>query len=193
MICKKSIFCMITMLFSFWAFAQNENFQIKIIQDSVEYKTDINNTISIQKKPFKIQIELKGIDGVYLFASFKDSIYKINYDKSIPGFKDIPSATMAEESFNPNQELMISHDSWAYWFYKPTDNWHRMDKEVVVTSNTTIISKTVKQFYFPDTEDEVLLENNKKQLYLTFFSAIKNENAELIRELQRFKIKINWL
>jgi hypothetical protein len=178
---------------SFAVNAQNENFQIKIIQDSTEYKADVNNNVSIKKKPFKIQIELKGIEGVYLFTSFKDSIYKIKNDKLIPGFKDIPSSTMAEESFNPNQELIISSDGWAYWFYKATDNWHRMDKEVVVTSNATIISKTVKQFYFPDTDDEVLLENNKKQLYLTFFSAIKNDNGELIKELQRYKVKINWL
>jgi hypothetical protein len=189
---KCAILCYFLVLVSIVVNAQNENFEIKIIQDSIVHKADANNNISIQKKPFKIQIELKGIEGVYLFASFNDSIYKIKNDKAIPGFKDIPSSTMAEESFNPNQELMMSPDGWVYWFYKATDNWHRMDKEVLVTKNVVTISKTVKQFYFTTTEDEVLVEKNKKPLYLFFFSAKGNENSELTNELQRFKLKISW-
>ncbi len=191
--CKKYIFSLLVLLFSFCAFAQNENFSIKVIQDSVVYLADANNAMRLYKKPFKIQIELQNVEGVYLFASFNDSIFKLKNDKSIPDFKNIPSMSMAEEAFNVNQELMISPDGWAYWFYKATDNWHRMDKEVIVSNNITTISKTVKQFYFTATENEVSIDNNNKQLYLFFFSAIANENSELVKELQRFKLKINWL
>ena len=173
--------------------AQNQTFEIKIIQDSIVYKADENNTVLLHKRPFKIQIELKNIEGVYLFASLHDTIYKLKDSKQIPDFKNIPSMSMAEETYNANQELIISNDGWAYWFYKPTDNWHRMDKEVIVTKSSITISKTIKQFYFSASEDEVSIENNKKQLYLFFFSAKQNENSELVNELQRYRLKINWL
>jgi hypothetical protein len=191
--CKKYTFSLLALLFSFCASAQNENFSIRVIQDSVVYLADANNSMRLHKKPFKIQIELKNIEGVYLFASFNDSIFKIKNEKPIPDFKNIPSMTMAEESFNVNQELIMSNDSWAYWFYNANDNWHRMDKEVITSQNLITITKTIKQFYFPLTEDDVSVEKNQRQLYLFFFSGIRNENSELTKELQRFKLKINWL
>jgi hypothetical protein len=190
---KSKIIIFLSFIFYLTANAQNENFEIKIIQDSIVYKAEVNNTVWLQKKPFKIQIELMNLEGVYLYASFKDDIYKIKNDKPIPEFKNIPFMSMAEETFNVKQELIINPDGWAFWFYKASDNWHRMDKEVVVSKNSVIISKTIKQFYFPEKEEEVLIEENIKQLYLFFFSAKANENSELEKELQRFKLKINWL
>jgi hypothetical protein len=173
--------------------AQNENFEVRIIQDSATVKPNENGVVQLQKKIFKIEIDLIGLEGVYLYASFKDNIYKINSNATIPDFKDIPAKSMAEEEFNPSQELIISEDGWAYWFYKPSDRWHRMDKEITVVGNKTTIRKTVKQFYFGDTEENLAVEDNAKTLYLFFLAAKADDNFSLTTEIKRYKLKIQWL
>lgn len=172
--------------------AQNENFEIRIIQDSAVVKQNEKGVIQLQKKIFKIEIDLINIEGVYLYASFKDNIYKINPSAVIPDFKDIPAKSMAEEEFNPSQELIISEDGWAYWFYKPSDRWHRMDKEVTVAGNKTTIRKTIKQFYFGDSEENLAVEDNAKTLYLFFLAAKTDDSLNLSTEIKRYKLKIQW-
>jgi hypothetical protein len=183
------------MIFSFafyFAKAQNENFEVRIIQDSAVVKPNENGIVSLQKKIFKIEIDLVGVEGVYMYASFKDNIYKIKDNTAIPDFKNIPAKSMAEEEFNPDQELIISEDGWAYWFYKPSDRWHRMDKEVTIVGNKTTIRKTIKQFYFGDTEENLALEDNTKTLYLFFMAAKADDGFNLTTEIKRYKVKIQW-
>ena len=185
------------LLISFFVFdfakAQNENFEVRIIQDSAVVKPLENGVVKLQKKIFKIEIDLVGLEGIYLYASFKDNIYKINSNATIPDFKDIPAKSMAEEEFNPSQELLISEDGWAYWFYNPSDRWHRMDKDVTVVGNKTTIRKTIKQFYFGETEENLAVEDNVKTLYLFFLAAKLDDNYSLATEIKRYKLKIQWL
>jgi hypothetical protein len=179
--------------FSLLSKAQNENFEVKIIQDSVVIKSDKKNEIWLQKKPFKIQIELVNVEGIYLYASFNSNIIFMSKDKyDIPDFKNIPSKSMAEEAFNANQELIISKDGWAYWFYNAKENWHRMDKEVIVTDKSTTITKSIKQFFMYDSEDIVEMDKIYKPLYLFFLAAKGNTDLELSQELKRIKMYINW-
>ena len=132
------------------------------------------------------------MEGVYLFAAFNDSIYKLNEQEPVPGFKDITSMSMAEEQFNPDQELIISDNGWVYWFFDPKLDWHRFDKEILVSGKQVIAAKSVKQFYFTSTEKVLPISEVAEPLYLFFISAKKNKANELIGELQRYKIKIAW-
>ncbi len=172
--------------------AQNENFEVRVIQDSAVVKQNDKGVVLLQKKIFKIEIDLIGLEGVYLYASFKDKIFKIGSNAAIPNFVNIPSNSMAEEEFNPSQELLLGEEDWAYWFYKPNDRWHRMDKEVTVVGNKTTIRKTIKQFYFTDTEENLAVEDNAKTLYLFFLAAKSEDNISLTTEIKRHKLKIEW-
>lgn len=172
-------------------FAQKEYYKIKVIQDTVQVPGS-NEVVFLQKKPFSIQVELQNLEGVYLFAAFKDSIYKLNERESIPDFKNLPSMSMAEEQFNPDQEIIIDDEGWAYWFYDAKLDWHRFDKEVLVSGKQVIATKTIKQFYLSSTEKVMPVAEVRETLYLFFVSAKENKKQELTGELQRYKIKIAW-
>jgi hypothetical protein len=173
--------------------AQKEHFDITIIQDSIVYTPDLNHVVKLQKKIFKVQVALQNIEGIYLYAAFKDSIYSINDKETVPGFKDVPPMSMAEESFNPDQELIISDDGWAYWFYNEKEDWHRFDKDITIAGKTITGTKSVKQFYLTATEKSLPVAEVVEPLYLFFFSAKENKKHELVKELQRYKLKIDWL
>ena len=164
------------------SFAQKQSFEITIIQDSVTIPKG-EHEIVLQKKPFKIQVALQGLEGVYLFAAFKDSIYKIDIQQEIPGFKEIPSMSMAEESFNPDHELIINNDGWAYWFYTKKENWHRFDTGIVIAGKKITGTKSLKQFYFIEGEQKLMVEEVSMPLYLFFFSAKQNKKFNLETEL----------
>jgi hypothetical protein len=171
--------------------AQKNTFSIAIIQDSATIPV-VNNELFLQKKEFKIQVNLLELDGVYMFASFTDSIYRIADTDIVPGFADLPNMSMAEESFNPQQELLISNEGWAYWFYDEKEDWHRFDKKILIQGKNVTGVKSVKQFDFVEEERVMAVSNIDKPLYLFFVSA-KNDNAgNPAKELQRYKLKINW-
>lgn len=154
---------------------QSQNFEIKIIQDSVLYKPDSNNIIWLKKGLFKIQVELKKLEGIYLYAAFRDSIYKLENNQEVPDFKNLPAMSMAEETFNPLQELSVSDDGWSYWFYNAKEDWHRMDKDVVIGKESIIITKSVKQFFITPDEKTLPIKELNDTLYLFFISARENK------------------
>jgi hypothetical protein len=173
------------------AAAQKPFFEIKIFQDSI-HTPNTENEVLLQKKPFKILVQLQDMEGVYMYAAFNDSIYKIDAQQEIPGFKDVPSMSMAEESFNPDQEMIISDDGWAYWFYDKKQDWHRFDKDIIIKGKKISGTKSVKQFYFTLDEKKIMVEDVSMPLYLFFFSATENKGSELEKEWQRYKVKITW-
>jgi hypothetical protein len=193
MIKRVALLFFMTGHFTLAAWAQKERFAISIIQDSMTVIPNGDNIVWFQKKPFKIQVELQHLDGVHVYAAFKDSIYKTMEGETIPDFRYLSGMSMAEDSFNINQELLISDDGWSYWFYDPGMDWHRMDRKVVIKGETVKISKTIKQFYLVQSEKTLAVRDVNAPLYLFFFSAKGNDNMELVEEFQRYKVKIQWL
>lgn len=174
------------------ALAQDKTVTIHVEQEGVMFPAK-GEEIVLKKEPFKLVVTLKNVDGIYLFAGFTDSIYKLEADQKIPDFENLPGMTMAEATFNEDKELIISADGWAYWFYDKKTDWHRFDKDLRVEKDFVIGNKTVKQFYFPSTEKTMPVSEVQAPLYL-FFVAMDKENkkGEPEKELLRIKIKINW-
>ncbi|MFT3912178.1 MAG: hypothetical protein QM737_22315 [Ferruginibacter sp.] len=172
--------------------AQKGNFEISIIQDGNTISPGIMGDIVLNKSPFKILVKLTQLEGVYLFASFKDSIYKTSNNDMIPGFAEITSMVMAENAFNPNQEMIMNDEGWAYWYYDPKDESYRFDKDIFKDGDDVTGTKTIKQFYDYAAGKEIAVKDVKDPLYLFFFSATHDNNHNLKKELKRFKIKINW-
>ncbi len=154
----------------FFCHAQKK-FEISIIQDGNAITPGFTNEVVLSKAPFKIQVKLTKLEGVYLFAAFKDSIYKISNNETIPGFDQLPAMVMAENSFNPNQELIMNDEGWAYWFYDPKEDWHRFDKDIYIDTDKNVTgTKSVKQFYDYTAGKEFPIADVKSPLYLFFFS-----------------------
>lgn len=170
------------------ALTRAQAFHINIVQDSV--LAPFNGELKIKKTPFKIQVTLEGLEGVYLYASFRDTIYQLPDSAAIPGLGDLPA--MAEESFNKSKELIISNDGWGYWFYDPQQDWHRFDKDVKVLQGKVTGTKSVKQFYFYDDRKTLQVKDVPGPLYLFFVSAEQGEGYSLKKEIQRYKLKISW-
>jgi hypothetical protein len=165
---------------------------IRVEQDGTFYTVE-GQEITLRKQPFKVLVTLQSVEGVYLYAGFTDSIYKLEAGQKIPDFQHLPAMTMAEATFNEDQELMISTEGWAYWFYDKKSDWHRFDKKLEILKGGVIGTKTIKQFYFPATEKTMKVADVTEPLYLFFVAVDKeNKNGEPEKELLRAKIKINW-
>ena len=172
--------------------AQKGIFEISIVQDGNTINPGFTGDIVLNKSPFKISVRLTKLEGVYLYAAFKDSIYKISNSDPVPGFDGLPSMVIAENAFNPDEEMIISNEGWAYWYYDPKDESYRFDKDIYREGDIVTGTKTIRQFYDLASGKEMQVKDVSAPLYLFFFSAAQDKSHNLIKELQRFKLKINW-
>lgn len=175
--------------------AQPKGFSVRIVQeDDVHSPEPGTSTITLQQKAFKIQVLLQHLEGVYVFASFRDSLYNLPAPDPVPGFTTLSNMVMAEEAFNKDKELLVADDGWSYWFYNPSLDWHRFNKKMVFLDSGRIVgTRTVKQLYIVAEEESIKLKENNKPLYLFFVAAEKTDpNGQPARELYRRRIRIEW-
>mgnify|MGYP003493545775 CR=1 FL=1 len=179
----------------FLATGQQKDVIIRIVQEETVVTPDHRQaSITLQKKSFKIQVLLQHINGVYLFASLKDSLCSLPDITPVPGFDSLPEMTMAEENHNKEKELLVSDEGWSYWFYDPALPWHRFNKKITqLDSGRVVGSKTIKQLMFLPSRETKKLKENDAPLYL-FFVAVGEEgpDGKPLKELLRRKIKIEW-
>lgn len=176
-------------------FSQKKAVSISIEQGTKAYVLAgmADKPVLLEKEPFKIVVTLKNLEGVYLFADFTDSIYKLNDNEKIPDFENLPSMAMAENTFNEDQELIISKDGWAFWFYDKKEDWHRFDKDIKVAGDSVTGTKTIKQFYIPEPKSNLAVEQVKEPLYLFFVAIDKTDKKGMPKkELIRLKARIDW-
>lgn len=172
-----------------------QSLAVRIIQeDTIHPVSNDQDQITLQKKSFRIQLLLQHIEGAYIMASFKDSMYSLDSDQPVPGFSDLPNMAMAEENFNREKELIVSDDGWSYWFYDPVLDWHRFNKKITLLDSGRVVgTKTIKQLYVLADQESVKLKDNDKPLYLFFVvPAARDPQGHPARELIRFRLKINW-
>jgi hypothetical protein len=151
------------------------------------------NIITLKKSSFKFQVLLEHIEGVYLFASFSDSLYRLGDNDSIPGFTRLPEMTMTEVEYNKEKELMINNEGWSYWYYNPALPSHRFNKKIVLLDDDRVVGfKSVKQLYFLPERKERKIKEINQPLYLFFVAADTDEAGKPVKELLRRKVKIEW-
>jgi hypothetical protein len=173
----------------FISWSQEKAISIRLLQRGVEVPPQ-NGIVSLDRKPFTIEVKLTNVDGVYLYAGFTDSIYRTAHNEPIPGYAELADMAMAEDEFNKDQELLISSEGWSYWFYDRSMNWHRFDKAVMlVDSETVIATKTIRQFNLIETHKLIKTERAGQPLYLFF---VVMEPGDEKKELERYKLIIHW-
>lgn len=175
--------------------AQTPHVTIRFVQDDLDFTLGPGkDSLVLQKKSFRIQLMLEGVEGAYVHISFSDSLYQLPPDAAVPRYSRLPSLTMAEEAFNKEKELLVDGEGWSYWFYDPALHWHRFNKKLIFLDNGRLVgTKTVKQLYFVQSGDAKKLKDISKPLYLFFVvPAGKDAAGNPAGELQRAKVRIDW-
>ena len=137
----------------------------------------------------------KGVEGVYVFASIRDSVYRFTETSIIRDFSYLKLLELRDEDkFNTNRELNISETGWSYWFYKRDSTEHPFNRKVTrLDSGRVICTKAIRQLYNVGEGKVVKLRDVNTPLYL-FIVAVSeyDENGQPKGELLRRKLKIEW-
>lgn len=191
----KKIFLLL-LLIPVFCFSQEKNVVIRIVQPDESYTlSDFQTNLTLKRKGFKIKVLLDQADGVYVFASVRDSVYRFTETSPIRDFAYLKLLELREEDkFNTNKELSLSETGWSYWFYNDSAEWHPFSPTIVkLDKGRFVCTKTIKELYDVATGQVIKFKNLNTPLYL-FFIAVKDydQNGKPLTELMRRKIKIDW-
>lgn len=177
------------------SFSQEKDVFIRIVQDESFKLLDFQTNLTLKKKGFKFQVLLDEVEGVYVFASTRDSVYRFTENSPIRDFPYLDLLQLREgDKFNVNKELNLSETGWSYWFYNDTKEWHSFNRKSVGLGDKGIVcTKVIKQLYNVAEEKVLKLRNMTTPLYL-FFVAVKeyDANGKPQTELMRRKVRIQW-
>lgn len=177
------------------SFSQEKEVIIRIIQDESSRLDDFQTNLNLKKRAFKFQVLLGQVEGVYVFASVRDSIYRFSDTSAIRDFSYLKLLELREaDKFNTYKELNISETGWSYWFYNTTGEWHSFNRKIVgMGNNRNVCTKAVKQLFDVADGKVIKLKNLTTPLYL-FFVAVKeyDKDGKPMTELMRRKVKIEW-
>ncbi len=179
----------------FQAISQQQKVVIRILQDQSIPINKFETHIKLEKKTFKVQILLDHVQGIYVFASIRDSIYRFTETSPIHDFPYLKLLELKEDDiFNTHRELNISETGWSYWFYSDSAKWHPFNRKIVsFTNQENVCTKMVKQLNDVVNGKTIRLKDINTPLYL-FFIAVKeyDENGRPVKELMRRKVRIDW-
>ncbi len=177
-------------------YAQEKQVLIRVIQEESSVLSDFQTNIILERKPFKFQIMLKGVEGVYVFASIRDSVYRFTETSVIQDFGYLNLLELRDEDvYNTNRELNISEEGWSYWFYKPEPAEHAFNRKIVKFDSSRIIcTKAIRQLNNLAETKTLKLRDVKTPLYLFFVAVAESDsNGRPVKELMRRKVKIDWV
>jgi hypothetical protein len=168
-----------------------QDYRIHFIQDGKEVPV-LNEKVLLSKSTFQIQVELLKVDGVFGSCSFSDSLFQIPLIQSLPEQDLIQWKIAVEPENNVDQDIIVSKESYFYWFYNPkVDTWHRFDPDLKVEKGRVNATKTVSNLFisedFNSNTKTVSLSKINQPLYLLFF-LMEDE-----KESKRMRVQIEWI
>ena len=176
-------------------FSQKKDVVIRIMQDRSVFLTDFETNVVLKKKGFKIQVLLQNMDGVFVFASIRDSVYRFSEKDTIYDFIYLPMLQLKEDPYNIEKELNISETGWSKWFYDPKAEWYTFSKKTIELNDKRIVcTKVIKQLYDVGERKQIKMENVDGPLYLFFVAVAEYDSSgKPTKELLRKKVKIEWV
>lgn len=174
-------------------FSQEKNVVIRIVQDHATVLSDFETHLLLQRKPFRIQVLLENVKGVYVFASIQDSVYRFTATDTIQDFIYLPMLELKEDRYNTEKELNISQTGWSHWFYDPSGDHPFNAKVYKLDGNRVVATKYVKQLFDVSNGRQIRVKEVTGTLYL-FFVAVDeyDSSGKPLKELLRRKAKIEW-
>lgn len=187
------LFVPILFLLPALSFSQEKKVVIRIVQDQAAVLSDFETNLLLKKKPFRIQVLLENVKGVYVFASIEDSVYRFSATDTIQDFIYLPMLELKEDRFNTEKELNISETGWSNWFYDPKGDHPFNAKVIQLDNNRIVCTKFVKQLFDVSEGKQIRVKDVKGTLYL-FFVAVEeyDSSGKPLKELMRRKVKIDW-
>jgi len=177
------------------SFSQDKDIVIRMVQNESVKLTDFETDIAMKKKQFKVQVMLDHAEGVYVFASVRDSVYRFTENSPIRDFSYLNLLELREtDTFNRNKELNLSETGWSYWSYNDSLKWHSFSRNPVgIGSKRVVCTKFIKELYDVATDKTIKLKDLKSPLYLLFIAVKEyDENGKPLKELMRRKVKITF-
>jgi hypothetical protein len=188
----KKVLSLALLFISFVSLALEAVFEINIYQNN-QLVIPETGVYKLEKQPFQIKVSLHNMEGVYVYADFSDSLYRLPHTQPIPGYSQLPAMVMAETQNNADKELLISKNGWAYWFHDGKSKVKRFDSEIANQGRGSFTgTKTVNKFYFTSTQQAVSVQNVTQTLYLFFLGTQKDKKGNPTSEIGRIKYKIEW-
>jgi hypothetical protein len=167
---------------------------LKIIQNGAAI-TPVNGEYELKKAPFAVEFtfDANAYDGVFVNADFTDGVYKIGDKTALPDLQDIPYKIVKEDNFNPNKQIAVNSDSWAFWFYNKANNEWRFDRDLkTADANTVTAIRTIEQVYFPVKEKIVKMADVSEPMYLFFLVTNPYNQRGVVREQFRQRMKLKF-
>lgn len=177
------------------SFSQDKDVMIRIIQNESVKLTDFETELFMKKRQFRVQVMLDHAEGVYVFASIRDSVYRFTENSPIRDFSYLNLLELKEtDTFNTNKELNLSETGWSYWSYNDSLNWHSFKRNPVgIGSKRIVCTKYIKELHEVATGKQIRLKELKSPLYLLFIAVKEyDETGKPIMELMRRKVKITF-
>ena len=175
--------------------AQEKDIVIRVVQKNSVKLNDFDTELSLKKKKFKIQVLLDHAQGVYVFASIRDSVYRYTENSPIRDFSYLNLLELKEtDTFNTNKELDLSETGWSYWSYNDSLNWHSFSRNPVSIGDQRVVcTKYIKQVYDVATGKVINFKDVDGPLYILFIGVKEYDvNGTPTKELMRRKLKISW-
>jgi hypothetical protein len=176
--------------------AQDKDVVIRVVQDDESSRLDnFETNLLLKRSSFKFQILLNNVEGIYVFASIRDSVYRFTENSPIRDFEYLNLLELRDgDKNNSNKELNLSETGWSYWFYKDSAEWHSFNKKSIGLGERGIVcTKAIRQFYDVPTNKVMKMRNMEAPLYL-YFVAVKeyDKDGKPLIELMRRKVRIEW-
>lgn len=189
-------FVILSFLLPVLAQAQDQDVIIRVVQDDESSRLDnFETNLLLKRSGFKFQILLNNVEGVYVFASIRDSVYRFTETSPIRDFEYLNLLELRDgDKNNTNKELNLSETGWSYWFYKDSAEWHSFNKHAVgMAERGNVCTKVIKQFFDVPTNKVLKMRNMDAPLYL-YFVAVKeyDKDGKPLKELMRRKVRVQW-
>ena len=178
------------------AFAQDQKVLIRVIQKEASMLHDFQTNLMLERRPFKFEVMFKNVEGIFVFASMKDSVYRFTENSDIRDFSYLKLLELRNDDiYNTNRELNISEEGWTYWFYKPEPDKHSFSHKVIpIDTDRVVVTKYIKQLYNVADGKVIKLRDVEDPVYIFIVAVAEyDSDGKPVKELLRRKIRIGWV
>jgi hypothetical protein len=150
-----------------WGQLCDHCFEVEVFQNNQKLEIK-NNIVQLQKLPFEIHVITEQPQGIVINTCLSDSNI-VSLQKGTP-LNDMEFFLygMAEDMFNPDQEILIHSHAPSYWYYDDSLN-HRFSK-VEIESNRIIGIRRIAQMTNIETDEILSPQKFPESLYLGFIA-----------------------
>lgn len=177
---KKLLVCLVALI-SLRSFAQETVANVSITQNGKAVSSGAG-VFKLARAPFQFNVQLAGVQGIYVSADLSNSIYNIPFGQPLPNYA---GSVLAESANNAKRQLNVSGSTWSYW----SNAAQSFDAPVKPNAyGIYSYTKTVTQLYNPATKTAISLAQ-AAPVYLYLVAKKPDGNGEYVR----LRFKIEWL